>query len=84
MTHNDQANMGSMKNPNWHKQANLTANLTAGRRDADRGFEGNAASRVTEDELDAYRFRGTPIRKPASKVVTLPLPAPPDTESKVP
>ena len=49
-----------MNNPNWNKQANPTAE----RGDADRTFESAAAaSPVTEDELEAFRFRGTPVHK---------------------
>ncbi len=62
---NDKVNTKSMTNPNWNKQTNLTA----GRREADRAMETKAAaSPVTEDELEAYRFRGTPIQKPVSPV----------------
>jgi hypothetical protein len=60
-----------MSNPNWNKQKNMNA----GRPQADRALESNpAAIPVTEDELEAYRFRGTPIRRTASLVVPQPLP----------
>jgi MoxR-like ATPase len=62
-----------MINPNWNKQSDPNA----GRLSADSPIEHNAAaSSVTEDELDAYRFRGTPIRRTAAPVVPQPLPAP--------
>jgi len=60
-----------MSNTNWNKQTNMIA----GRREADRPLESNAAaSAVSEDELEAYRFRGTPIRRAASPVVPQLLP----------
>ncbi len=49
-----------MSNPNSNKQTNVNAGQDVG----DRAPEDNTArSAVTEDELDAYRFRGTPIRR---------------------
>ena len=60
-----------MSNLNWKKQTDPNK----GRPDTDRAFESNAAARaVTEDELEAYRFRGTPIRRPVVPVVPQPLP----------
>jgi len=62
-----------MNNPNWKKQTNPNGE----RLTADRPVQHNAAaSHVTEDELDAYRFRGTPIHRNISPVVPQPLPAP--------
>ena len=62
-----------MNNPNWNKQADTNVS----RSQADRAFENNAAANpVTEDELEAFRFRGTPIRHPVSPVVPQPIPAP--------
>ena len=62
-----------MNNPNWNKQADTNV----GRSQADRAFENNAAANpVTEDELEAFRFRGTPIRHPVSPAVPQPMPAP--------
>ena len=63
-----------MNNPNWNKQSNLNA----GRPLADYAVEHPAAaSPVTEDELEAYRFRGIPILRNLSPVVPQPLPPPP-------
>jgi MoxR-like ATPase len=65
--------MNDMNNPNWNKQSDPNG----GRPSADRPVERAAAANyVTEDELDAYRFRGTPIRRSLSPVVSQPLPAP--------
>jgi MoxR-like ATPase len=62
-----------MNNPNWNKETELTA----GRPQAARPFESNAAATpVTEDELEAYRFRGTPLHRAAAPLVPQPLPAP--------
>jgi MoxR-like ATPase len=52
-----------MSNPNWNKQADLNA----GRANPGRPAESHtAASPVSEDELEAYRFRGTPIPRAAA------------------
>ena len=60
-----------MNNPNWKKQTHMNA----GRPQADRATESNAAATpVNEDELEAIRFRGTPIRRTMSPVVPQPLP----------
>ena len=49
--------------------------MNAGRPQADCALESNAAATpVTEDELEAYRFRGTPMRRTVSPVVPQPLP----------
>jgi MoxR-like ATPase len=61
-----------MNNPNWNKQSNPTM----GRLSTDRPVEHSAAaSAVTEDELEAYRFRGTPIRRTVTPIVPDPLSA---------
>jgi MoxR-like ATPase len=61
-----------MNNPNWNKQLNPNVR----RLPTDRPVEPSAAANsVTEDELEAYRFRGTPIRRTAAPV-SQPLPAP--------
>jgi len=62
-----------MNNPNWNKQSNSNT----GRLSADGPVENPAAAKsVTEDELEAYRFRGIPVRRTVAPVVTQPLPAP--------
>jgi MoxR-like ATPase len=62
----------AMNNPNWNKQSNPNAD----RLTADRPVEHAAAANdVTEDELEAYRFRGTPIRRNVTPVVPQRLPA---------
>jgi MoxR-like ATPase len=62
-----------MNNPNWNKQTDMNSE----RLQAPRVFESNAAAPpVTEDDLEAYRFRGTPVRRPVSPVVPQPQPAP--------
>ena len=62
-----------MNSPNWNKEREMTA----GRPQAARPFESNAAATpVTEDELEAYRFRGTPLHRAAAPLVSQPLPAP--------
>lgn len=64
-----------MKNPNWNKQAILDA---ARRSPGHRVEDQRPARAVTEDELDAYRFRGTPIRRRVARSVRPPslLPEP--------
>jgi MoxR-like ATPase len=62
-----------MNNPNWNKQTDLNSE----RLQAPRAFESNAAAPpVSQEELEAYRFRGTPVRRPVSPVVPQPLPVP--------
>jgi MoxR-like ATPase len=62
-----------MNNPNWNNQTDKNAS----RAQAGRASENTApASPVTEDELEAFRFRGTPIRHPVPPVVPHPMPAP--------
>ena len=61
-----------MNNPNWNKDTEMHGGLSP----ASRAAEGSApANAVTEDELEAYRFRGTPVRHPVSPMVPQPLPA---------
>ena len=49
-----------MSNTNWVK----LINMNAGRHEADRALHSNAAaSAVTEDDLEAYRFRGVPVHR---------------------
>jgi hypothetical protein len=61
-----------MHNLNWKKQVHLNA----GPPQASRAEQSSAtAAPVTEDELDAYRFRGTPIRRAVSPVAPKPMPA---------
>jgi MoxR-like ATPase len=62
-----------MKNPNWTKHVAANA---AGLAPQPMMQNSAAATPVTEDELEALRFRGTPIRRPVSPVVPQPLPAP--------
>jgi len=60
-----------MNNPNWNKQTSMNAGCPQ----AERALESNAAATpVTEDELEAFRFRGTPTRRTVSPVVPQPLP----------
>ena len=60
-----------MNHPNWNKQTSVNA----GWPQADRALGSNAAATpVTEDELEAFRFRGTPMRRTVSPVVPQPLP----------
>ena len=62
-----------MNNPNWNKESETGV----GRPQVSRAVESPAAATpVTEDQLEAYRFRGTPVRRPVSPVVPSPLPAP--------
>jgi hypothetical protein len=61
-----------MHNLNWKKQTNLSAGSPQGLRNEK---SSTATNPVTEDELDAYRFRGTPIRRTVSPVAPEPLPA---------
>jgi len=63
----------AMNNPNWSKKTNLNGDM------AERPVEQAAATNViTEDELEAYRFRGVPIpvRRKGAPVVPQPQPAP--------
>jgi MoxR-like ATPase len=61
-----------MNNPNWNKESDMNV----GRPPVSRAVESPAAAPpVTEDELEAYRFRGAPVRRPVSPVVPQPLPA---------
>ena len=57
-----------MNNPNLNKQSNADC-LTAESPVKHTG----AASVVTEDELDAYRFRGVPVRRNAPPVTPQPI-----------
>ena len=60
-----------MNNPNWNKETDMNA----GRPHTDRALDSSATGpAVTEDELEAYRFRGTPIRRPVPPLVPQPLP----------
>jgi len=60
-----------MNNPNWNKETDMNA----GRPHTDRALDSSATGpAVTEDELEAYRFRGTPIRRPVTPLVPQPLP----------
>lgn len=52
-----------MNNPKWNKQAKRNAIL----REAGDGLP-TATAPVTEAELEALRYRGTPIRRPAPPV----------------
>jgi MoxR-like ATPase len=62
-----------MNSPNW----NTETDRTAGGPRAPRPFQSPAAATtVTENDLEAYRFRGTPVCRPAAPVVPQPLPAP--------
>jgi len=62
-----------MNNPNWNKQPNPNADQLT----ADCPVEhAAAAKRVTEDELDAYRFRGILVRRKVAPVVPQPRSAP--------
>jgi hypothetical protein len=69
----------AMHNLKWTKQTDPNA----GPSQADRAKKSStAATPVTEDELDAYRFRGTPIRRAVSPVGPQPLPfSQPDNDS---
>jgi len=60
-----------MNNPNWNKQSNSNMNRPSA--DCPVGHTA-AANYVTEDELDAQRFRGIPIRRKVMPVVPQPLP----------
>src|SRR3974390_2278764 len=70
--HKDETD-NAMNNPNWNKQSNPGADrLTSGR-----PIEQAAAAKAApEDELEAYRFRGTPIRRNVAPVVPQPIAAP--------
>jgi hypothetical protein len=70
----------AMHSLSWKKQMNLSA----GPPQADRAGKSRAAATpVTEDELDAYRFRGTPVRRSKSPVEPEPLPVShPDNDSE--
>ena len=60
-----------MNNPNWNKETDMNA----GRPHTDRALDSSATGpAVTEDELEAYRFRGTPIRRPVPPPIPQPLP----------
>ncbi|MEI7939860.1 MAG: MoxR family ATPase [Verrucomicrobiota bacterium] len=60
-----------MNHPNWNKQTSVNA----GWPQADRALGSNAAATpVTEDELEAFRFRGTPMRRTVAPVGPQPLP----------
>jgi MoxR-like ATPase len=60
-----------MNNPSWNKQSNSNAGWPS----ADRPVENaTTANYVTEDELDAHRFRGVPIRRNVPPVVPQPMP----------
>jgi MoxR-like ATPase len=62
-----------MSNTNWNNQSDPNP----GQPSADRSVEhAAAANHVTEDELEAYRFRGVPVRRSVPPVVPQPLPAP--------
>ena len=51
-----------MNNPNWSKKTDVSS-----QRPHAAGPETNSAAQpVTEDELEAYRFRGTPVRRAMS------------------
>jgi hypothetical protein len=76
--HHDER-IDAMKHPNWKKQTNMND----GRPQADHAVERNAvATPVTEAELEAYRFRGTPIRRTVSPIVPQPPPASPHGDSR--
>ena len=68
----DDETIEAMNNPNWTKQVNLDAERLPAERPVERTA---AAIPVTEDELEAYRFRGTPIRRTVSPVARQPLAA---------
>ena len=68
----DDEESDAMHNPNWNKQTNMSS----GRPAADGAIESQvAATPVTEAELEAYRFRGTPIRRTVARVSRQPMPA---------
>jgi hypothetical protein len=56
----DRKKMEYMSNPNWSKQSKANARLPQPDASLPRL---PAAVPVTEDELEAFRFRGTPIRR---------------------
>jgi hypothetical protein len=57
-----------MNNPNRNNQ-------TAGWPQAERALECNAAANpVTEDELEAFRFRGTPVRRTVARAARQSVP----------
>jgi MoxR-like ATPase len=61
-------NRQSMNNPNWNKKTDMTAQ----RPNAGAGPENNTAAPVTEDELEAFRFRGTPVRRAMAPAMAQP------------
>ncbi len=62
-----------MNNPNWNKKTDVSTP----RSHAATGKEnGPGAQPVTEDELEAFRFRGTPVRRAMSPVMTPTTPTP--------
>jgi MoxR-like ATPase len=65
----------AMNNPNWNKQSNSNRDRLTAERPVEHAAAGNV---VTEDELEAYRFRGIPIpvRRNGGPVAPQPLPVP--------
>ncbi len=61
-----------MNNPNWNKHTDLSAH----RPHTSVGATNPAGQPATEDELEAYRFRGTPVRRAVSPAMAQPMPAP--------
>ena len=71
----DDEEIDAMHNLKWKKQTKPNAGLSQANRASGRS---GAAHPVTEDELDAYRFGGTPIRR------TMPPVSPLGTDSRPP
>jgi len=62
-----------MNNPDWNEEIEVSA----ARPSIAASFESTAVARpITEDELEAYRFRGAALRRPLAPAVPQPLPAP--------
>ena len=62
-----------MNNPNWNKHTETAAE----RRDGTAVFGGIATAKpVSEAELEAFRYRGTPIRRQVPPAVPAAPPAP--------
>jgi MoxR-like ATPase len=62
-----------MSNTNWNNQSDPNPGQPSAGRSVEHAA---AANHVTEDELEAYRFRGVPVRRSVPPVVPQPLPAP--------
>ena len=64
----DNKDTDAMHNLKWNKQTKPSAGLPQADRAAERS---SVARQVTEDELDAYRFGGKPIRRTVPAVPPL-------------